>query len=313
MRIIDFHCDTILKLMDVNSSAELRKNNFSIDIEKLRAGHSLAQFFALFVDMKKTSDPLDTGLAMMDKFYTEIEKNSSDIAFAGSHEEILKNDASGKISALLTVEEGGVLKGKMHNLHALYRLGVRLITLTWNYPNEIGFPHKNEEYRTLGLTQFGKDVVAEMNRLGMIVDVSHLSDVGFDDVANLSDRPFVASHSNARAVCNHSRNLTDSMIRRLADAGGVMGINFEKSFLSSAPVSRVEDMVAHIRHIYHVGGIDVLAVGSDFDGICPELELENMGQIEKLINALSVHGFSSDEIEKIMYRNAFRVIKEVLI
>jgi membrane dipeptidase len=295
-----------------SSGPELRKNNFSVDVEKLRAGNSLAQFFALYFDLKKTSDPLDTALAMLDRFYAELEKNPSDLAFAGNFADIMSNDKNGKISALLTVEEGAVLKGKIHNLHALHKLGVRLITLTWNYPNEIGFPHKKEEYRTKGLTPFGKDVVAEMNRLGMIVDVSHLSDAGFDDVANLSEKPFVASHSNARAVCNHSRNLTDEMIRCLADAGGVMGLNFEKSFLGSAPVSRVEDMVAHARHIYKVGGIDVLAVGSDFDGICPELELRDMSEIGKLTDALAADGFSTGEIEKIMYKNALRVIREVL-
>jgi membrane dipeptidase len=305
MRIVDFHCDTISKLMDEASPAELRKNEFSVDLEKLEKGCSLAQFFALYIDLRKTSEPLDTCLKMADKFFTELEINKDVIAFAGSYADIVANDTAGKLSALLTVEEGAAIEGKLYNLRTLYRLGVRLITLTWNFPNEIGFPHCKEECRT-------EEVVAEMNRLGMIIDVSHLSDGGFDDVATLSRKPFVASHSNARAVCNHSRNLTDPMIKRLADKGGVIGINFEKSFLGSSPISRVEDMVSHIRHIQNVGGIDVLAVGSDFDGICPELEMKDMGEITKLTDALSAAGFSEAKIEKIMYKNALRVIKEVL-
>jgi membrane dipeptidase len=312
MRIVDFHCDTILRLMDENERFELKKNDFSVDIEKLKTGHSLAQFFALFIDLRCTSTPLDTCLKMSDKFFTEMEKNQGEIAFAASYADILKNDEAGKLSALLTVEEGGALEGNLYNLRTLYRLGVRLMTLLWNQPNELGYPNCKEECRELGLTGFGKEVVSEMNRLGMIIDVSHLSDGGFDDVADLSSKPFVASHSNARAVQDHCRNLTDEMIKRLADKGGVMGINFEKSFLGISDISRVEDMVAHIRHIKKVGGIDVIAVGSDFDGICPDLEIKHMGEIGKLTSALDFAGFSATEIEKIMHKNALRVIQDVL-
>ena len=312
MKVIDLHCDTILRLMEENNGDGLRKNRISIDLEKLRKGNALAQFFALYIDLMDKRDPLEMCLEMLDRFYQEIESNQEDIALARNYNELISNQQQGKISAFLTIEEGGALKGELHNLRSFYRLGVRLITLTWNFPNEIGFPNLNLEFSHRGLTPFGRELVDEMNRLGMLVDVSHLSDQGFEDVAQISSQPFVASHSNARTIRNHTRNLTDDMIKTLANRGGVMGINFAGMFLGNSDLSRVEDMVRHINHIKKVGGIDVISLGSDFDGISPPLEIENIGEIYKLIDALKKEGFTDDEIEKISYRNTLRVIKDVL-
>ena len=311
--IIDLHCDTILRMMEDPANIGLRQNNFSIDIEKLKKAGSIAQFFAMFVCLEQTDDPLQTCLDMIDKFYLEMDKNKSDISAAKSFADLSANINDNKISAFLTIEEGGVLKGKIENLRNVYRLGVRLITLTWNYANEIGFPNCKPEFCQKGLTEFGFRVVEEMNRLGMIIDVSHLSDGGFYDVARLSTKPFVASHSDARSVKGHTRNLTDDMIKVLSQKGGVTGINYEKAFLSDKPMSTVEDMAAHIKHIKNVGGIDVISLGSDFDGISPENELGNIGEIYKLIDELKKNKFTDDEIDKICSKNALRVIKDVLI
>ena len=309
MKLIDLHCDTVLRLMD---GGTLGKNDYGVDIRKLRAGDSLAQFFALFVDKKKTKNPMDMALRMLDKFYAELEDNRSSIALATTYQEMTANHQAGKLSAFLTIEEGGVLCGQMAHLHNFYRLGVRLITLTWNYPNEIGFPSAGGRYQKKGLTDFGKDVVAEMNRLGIMIDVSHLSDAGFNDVAHLSVKPFTASHSNARSIMGHRRNLSDGMIRVLADKGGVTGINFCNHFLSLDERSQVSDMVKHIRHIRQIGGIDVIAIGSDLDGIDPDLEVANHGEIGKLLQGLEAGGFSETEIEKIFYQNASRLIRDTL-
>lgn len=312
MNSIDLHCDTIMRLMAGQGTEGLYRNTLSVDIEKLRAGKAQAQFFAMFINVKKDGDPFERAQNMIDRFYREIEDNRQYIAVAKNYEDFQQQQKQGLLSAFLTIEEGGALKGDLDNLRSFYRRGVRLITLTWNYPNEIGYPNALPEYRATGLTAFGKSVVAEMNRLGMLIDVSHLSDQGFYDVASLTQNPFVASHSNARSVTAHPRNLTDDMIKIVAEKGGVTGINFEKSFLGNAPVSRVEDMIAHIRHIHKIGGIEVLAIGSDFDGISPELELAHAGQIGKLAAALEAAGFSEAEIEKICWRNALRVIKDTL-
>ncbi|MEN6567037.1 MAG: dipeptidase [Veillonellales bacterium] len=312
MGIIDLHCDTIMCLTELGPQAGLYENNLSIDIRKLKAANSLAQFFALYLDLGQVENPLEHGLKMADRFYQEMEANQTDIRPATDYGDLCSNMAQGKISAFLTIEEGGALKGELANLRNFYRLGVRLITLTWNYPNEIGFPNCQEQYRSKGLTAFGRAVVGEMNRLGMLIDVSHLSDQGFYDVARLSQKPFVASHSNSRAITNHPRNLTDDMIRLLAQKGGVMGINFAKDFLGGTDISRVEDMIRHIRHIRNVGGIAVLALGSDFDGISRDLEIHHIGEIDKLIRGLSQNGFSEGEIEKICYQNARRLIHDCL-
>lgn len=312
MTFVDLHCDTIMGLMDAGPEAALKSNNLNVDIAKLKAGGSLAQFFALFVDMRACENPLEYGLKMLDRFYSELDKNSSDLALALNYQDVQRNRADNKISAFLTIEEGGVLKGEVSNLRNFYRLGVRLITLTWNYPNELGFPNIKEEYRSCGLTSIGCDIIGEMNRLGIIIDVSHLSDQGFYDVARLSTKPFVASHSNARAVTNHSRNLTDDMIRVLAEKGGVVGINFARDFLGSKDISRVEDMVKHIKHIIAIGGIETAAVGSDFDGIDPELEIVDFSEMTKLANALEQNHFNSSQIDKICYSNALRVVKDCL-
>ncbi len=311
MQIIDLHCDTILHLSD-NSQLKLKNNNLSVDIRNLKEGKSLAQFFALFIDLAEHPDALQRCLRMIDVFYREIEENSTEIALVRNFEELMLQQQAGKIGAFLTIEEGGALAGRLENLRNFYRLGVRLITLTWNYANEIGYPNCQEQFQAQGLTKFGQQVVQEMNALGMIIDVSHLSDQGFHDVLALSNKPFVASHSNARAICNHGRNLTDDMIRRLADKGGVMGINFCGEFLGGTAVSRIDDMMIHIKHIYNVGGIEVLALGTDFDGIDNTLEIATIGEIGKLVQALRNHGFTEGEIEKIAYKNTLRVIQDCL-
>ncbi len=312
MQIIDLHCDTISCLMTAGDSAGLRRNNLSIDVEKLVAGQARAEFFALYVDQEDHSDPLAYCLLMLDRFYQELAQNADTLQYAGSYEDLARAAKQQKIAAFLAVEEGGVLQGNPANLRILYRLGVRLLTLTWNYPNEIGFPNKTEAYRQAGLTDFGREVVREMNRLGMIIDVSHLSDGGFYDVARLSTKPFVASHSNARSITDHPRNLTDDMIRVIADTGGIIGLNFAAPFLGTAPVSQISDMVRHLNHLRKTGGADVLAMGTDFDGIERKLEIDNMGEIGKLTDALRKARWTPSEIEKLFYRNALRLIKDVL-
>ena len=312
MRPIDMHCDTILKLMKDKENLGLYENNLSIDIKKLRKGNSLAQFFAMWVDLKKATNPLEICLEMIDKFYVEIEKNSDTISLATNYEDIIRNDNEGKISAVLTIEEGGTIRGELDNFRNFYRLGVRGITLTWNATNEIGYPNIEKGNRDKGLTNFGQEVVYEMNKLGMLIDVSHLSDKGFYDVAKLSSKPFIASHSNSRAMKEHFRNLSDDMIKVLSESGGVMGICFERDFLGESEYAKIEDMIRHIKHIRNIGGIDVIALGSDYDGSHPNCEISNIGEIDKLISALKDNKFHDDEIDKVLYKNALRVIKDVL-
>lgn len=211
-----------------------------------------------------------------------------------------------------------MLKGNPYVVRSLYQLGVRMLTLTWNFENEIGYPNtivKAKDYdpsRHYGLKPEGIEIVREMNRVGMIVDVSHLGDDGFWDVVKYCDGPLVASHSNARAVCNHTRNMTDDMIRALADKGGVMGLNFCGDFLNPNGKSRVEDMVRHAKHIINVGGSDILGLGTDYDGIDGDLELDHCDKMPLLAQEMERQGFSTQQIEKIFHGNVLRLYREVL-
>ena len=169
-----------------------------------------------------------------------------------------------------------------------------------------------------GLTEKGFEFLEEMERLGIIADVSHLGDKGILDVISHAKRPFVASHSGARAVCRHCRNLTDEMIRGIGEKGGVMGVNYFTEFLRDKekfgdPMkTSLDDMVAHIRRIIRVGGIDSVGLGSDFDGAAVSMEITNAGDMQLLAARLEKEDFSTEEIEKIFYKNVFRVYREIL-
>ena len=323
MKVIDLHCDTIMALFN-DRSKNLLSNDLHLDLMKMKQGDYLLQCFAMFVPLNKVDDPFDTCLRMIDLYYEELKKNEDLIRPVYSYKDIEENIKDGVMSALLTVEEGGVVKGKLEYLRTLYRLGVRLITLNWNYVNGIGHPNIliNEEgsydFKTCntkdGLTDFGIEMVRMMNELGMIIDVSHLSDKGFYDVAKYSKGPFIASHSNARSVCNHCRNLSDDMIKIISSRGGLIGINYCAAFLkeNEEENSRIEDIIKHIKHIVKIGGIECVALGSDFDGIGGNLEIKDASYIQNLRNRLLEIGFSYNDIEKIFYQNALRLFKEVL-
>jgi membrane dipeptidase len=330
MKVVDMHCDTIYEILKEQRkgiNSELRRNHFNIDVEKMKQGDYLLQNFAMYVPLQQDKHPLEECLNLIDCFYSELEKNKDLLSLALCYDDIVKNLEEEKISALLTIEEGGAACSSLVFLRTLYRLGVRMITLTWNYPNGIGYPNvdfsngnrpdvhiPNKED---GLTPFGIEFVQEMERLSMIIDVSHLSDAGFYDVLKYTKKPFVASHSNARSVTNHVRNMTDDMILRLAERGGVLGINFAGEFLEESEPgkikrSKISNMVKHINYIVNLAGIDCVGLGSDFDGIYQDLELDHAGKMHDLAKALKEGGFTQEDIEKIFYRNVLRVYKEIL-
>lgn len=311
MKIFDLHCDTLTKLTEVEGS-ELKRNNFSIDLNKMKKSNYIAQFFALFVDRDEHPDTQSWALELTNTFEREIRINRDTIKQAFSYSDVIENQKKGIISGFLSIEEGAALSGSLESLKDFYDIGVRLITLTWNYPNEIGYPNYMWEYSDRGLTSFGTELIDAMNDMGVIIDVSHLSDRGFYDVANRSKSPFIASHSNARTITKHPRNLTDDMIRIIANKGGVAGLNFFSGFLGASTVASVEDMVRHVRHIHNVGGIEVLALGSDFDGISTPVEFEDCSRMDVLYGSLLKSGFNENEVDKIFYLNALRVMRDTL-
>lgn len=328
MKIIDMHCDTIMALM--RSDKNLRESTNMVDLNKMIKGNYLLQCFAMFVpyvsrNNEENYSPFEMCNKMIDKYYMELEKNKDLIMPAFTSKDIEENIKNNKMTALLTIEEGGVCLGNIEFLRNFYRLGVRMMTLTWNFKNEIATP--NIDYFSItreqiaregvkpnttdGLSEFGIEVVKEMNRLGMVIDCSHLGDKGFYDVIKYSTKPIVCSHSNSRTVCNHPRNLTDDMLFKLKENGGVLGINYCHDFIKEDPsTATLQDFVKHIVYIKNLIGIDHIGLGSDFDGISnKDIELKDASMMSELIEELRKEGFSEEDIDKISYKNVLRVFK----
>lgn len=384
MKIIDMHCDTISELTDAGlggcgePSDGLMKNRGQLDLERMRQSGYLLQNFALFVDIGKcapwtdreqillsrrkrnredvrevgVSTPWERLCALYEVYRSELENNKDVIAPVFCYEDILRNEMNGKMSALLTVEEGAVCGGSIERLRELYGMGVRMLTLTWNYQNELGTPATRrspgrcrsddlteepdpEEIQktgncgsgggdavtgpadvAYGLTETGCNFVTEMERLGMIPDVSHLSDAGFDAVWECTEKPFVASHSNARAVCSALRNLSDDRIRKLAERGGCMGLNYYDKFLVDGGSEDTEvlweALIRQARHITNVGGIEVLGLGSDFDGIPINPAVPGAEAMPVLWERLKTAGFTESQLDGMFWKNVMRVYRETL-
>ncbi|WP_035301797.1 dipeptidase [Clostridium sp. DL-VIII] len=310
MMYIDLHCDTAGRIFYENLN--LRNELCKVNIENLKVGRNLGQVFAFFIDKKLNDDPYDEFINLYDRFMKEIEKNSKEIEIVRNNKELFSAQRDGKIGAFLSIEGGEVVKGNTEILEKVYKMGIRILTITWNYKNELGYPNVEFLNKNEHLTETGLEVIDKCESLGIIPDSSHLSDAGFYDLIRVCKKPFIASHSNARAITNHPRNLSDDMIKLLAEKGGVMGLNFCADFLGNKSVSSIEDMVFHINHIRNIGGIDVLAIGSDFDGIKNEVEIKNASEFDKLHAALKENDFKEAEIEKIFYKNSLRVFEETL-
>ena len=326
MKVIDMHCDTVsrlLSLADDNKESNLRENDFHIDLKKMKTGDYLLQNFAVFT-MYPSGKTLKDALRQIDKYYLELDKNKDLIRPVYNYKDIIANNENGYMSALLTLEEGQVVENDLGLLRDFYRLGVRMICLTWNFFNGIGYPnftYDKDNYVTDllhqtndkdGLTEFGIAYLRECERLGIIVDVSHLGDKGFWDVCKYSSKPFVASHSNARKVCGVARNLSDEMILALHEKGGVMGMNYCDDFIADDGNGTIERIVDHIDHIKSLGCLDVIGLGSDFDGIPERKEMASCDKLPLLEEALRKRGYDDEEIAKIFYKNVLRVYKDIL-
>lgn len=317
--MIDLHCDTVSKLASVFHRGNLMHNPYSVDIERLEKAGALLQCFSTFFDVgrygiaKRDEKAYVTANHMIDVFEKNLKLCEDRVVFIKEYKDIQQCMDTGKTGALLTLEDGTPIGNSLEKLQHFYNRGIRLITLTWNYENKIGYPNsEDQEVMSSGLKNFGFQAVEEMNRLGIIVDVSHLSDGGFWDVARHSKKPFIASHSNARSITVHSRNLTDTMIKAIAQKGGVIGLNLCPDFLGTDGKSSISHMLRHIKHIYQVGGEDVLALGTDFDGIEGKLQIRSSDELYKLRDALLQHKMPERVVDKIWQGNALRVMKDIL-
>lgn len=320
MIVADAHCDTVLKLMELGES--LNRNNCHLDISRMDSRNQYIQFFAAFVDQRKCNGhAARSAMQIIDRLYGEVQALEDSVKLCISYADILNAHTHGKLAAMLSIEGGEALEGDLSVLRLFYRLGVRSICLTWNFHNEIanGAADSSDD---IGLTCFGQQVVKEMNTLGMIIDVSHISEKGFWDVLEETSKPVMASHSNAHKLCSHQRNLTDDQILAIKRNGGIIGINFYRAFLTDSGEAAVDDIVNHIEYIAGLAGVEHIGLGSDFDGDVgtPDYSksrflpdgLSGIQDTYKIFEKLQKLNYSQNQIDSVAGMNILRLIKKTV-
>ena len=313
----DAHCDTGTKAL--RSGEGLRSNRIHLDLTRLGAYAHAAQVFAVF-SRPRTHDwragyendsPAGAlaahGTDCLSALVRELERNADLVMICRSADDARQAAAQGKVAAFLAVEGAELLGSSVEGLRSAYEKGVRLVNLTWNYRNPLCGTNQTGG----GLTEAGRVFVREAQALGVAVDMSHLSDEGFWDCLELAEKPILAGHSNARALCPHPRNLTDGMFSALAKAGGVAGLNLCPAFLGEDP--DVETCFAHVEHFLALGGEKAVCLGTDFDGIdhTPRgiAGVQDMGAIYE---CLLRHNLPEDLVRDIFYNNLFSYLERAL-
>lgn len=303
--LFDAHCDTVL--LCGRDGRSLRENPGHLDLRRLGRYAKAAQVFALFVDGGDYPREV-TWLqcrSLHEVFLSELEKNSDLVTFCPGGRGIRQANEAGKIAALLSIEGGELLRCEPEKLETAAQWGVRSINVTWNHRNDLAGSHTDHPEQ--GLTDLGRAWIQESQRLGILADVSHLSDAAFWDIMEMTGQPVIATHSNSRAVCGHTRNLTDDMFQAICQTGGVAGLNFYTGFVGGR--HSMEDVIRHVDHFMELGGAKHLALGADLDG-CDELAggMKGAEDMPMLWNALKTHGYDDATLEDIFYNNLLRVM-----
>ena len=319
MIICDAHCDTAMRITNDGFDISARSNTGHVDIPRLIEGEVGVQVFACWIG--KPGEPLDhySGLAkqMINGLYAQFGKNFNAIHPVLNAKDIQNANKNDKISAVIGIEGGQAIEDSLYMLNVFYGLGVRIMTIVWGSTNWADASWDPVQHN--GLTSFGKSVIKEMNRLGMIVDVSHSSDKTTWDVLETSSEPIIASHSCAQALCGHVRNVNDELIKAISQANGVICVNFCPAFLDedyrtgkkTDPPS-IDKVIEHIEHIAGVGGIDCVGIGSDYDGMGPApIGLEDVSKLPNIAKKLIERGYKNDDVAKIIGGNFLRVFSRI--
>ncbi len=310
MTVFDAHCDTVQRICDFGGN--IVDNLYHIDLNRLDLYDGYIQIFAAFIDKENDNlPPFKRCNQLIDRYFYEIDKAQDRVCHCLNSEDISMALNKCRLAALLSIEGGEALEGKIENLNYFYERGVRAMTLTWNYSNEIsgGIGEK----QGAGLTDFGRSVVSKMNELGMLIDVSHISEKGFWDVIDATECPIAATHSNAKKLCSHPRNLSDEQICAIIKNGGCIGVNLYSEFIGGDRCS-IKDVLAHIEHILALGGENNIGFGCDFDGMSSLPEgVEGVQDIYKLFDEMQKCGYTDLLIKKIASGNFLSLCKKILI
>lgn len=310
MKLIDFHCDTPAALF--GAKAALSHNCLHVDLEKTVSFSTYVQAAAYFTPQKVSdADGMDWVRACHAYLQSAV-KASPAAMFVFDAADLQTAVSSGKRGFLPAVEDLRILNGNLDNLPLLRNMGVRIVTPVWRGQSGIGGAWNT----AAGLTPFGKKAVENALALGLIPDVSHASIQTFDDVAALchaAGKPFLATHSCAFSLCPHGRNLSDEQIKRIAECGGLIGVNFFPLFLTGTEKADLDDVVRHVLRFQSLCGTDVLAVGSDFDGIaCLPNGLLSVADVPRLLDRFSAFGCSDDMLDRLFFENGYRFLTENL-
>lgn len=308
MDLFDGHCDTILKCY--LEGGGLRRQTGHLDLERRRGKGRWAQFFATFGSPEDMPDRSlwEVFLEEYALFRSEIDANADLVTFCRTGAEAEAAFAAGKTAAFLSAEGAELLDCDLEKLRMAHRMGVRIVNITWNHPNALSGTNAEEPDR--GLSEQGRAFVKTMGELGMLVDVSHLSDPGFWDVMEITHRPVVATHSNSRALFPHPRNLTDEQFTAIINTNGVAGLNMYAGFLGDDP--DFDTVVSHLEHFLALGGENNVSMGGDWDGITSMPRgMNGIQDMEKLYEHLLRRNYSETLLEKVFYSNLMRVVNEV--
>lgn len=309
MRVIDGHCDVLSKMYEHKQIYFNTENNLDVTLPRLKKVGMLMQAFAIYLSEDIDNRNFDHILEFVNLFHSKILR-SKDILFIRTSADLQSASELNKIGALLTLEGVDALRGNFNHLKILYYLGVRCLGITWNYANWAA--DGVLEPRQGGLTIQGRKLIQECNHLGMILDISHLSEKAFWELNALTSQPYIASHSNAYEKCRHPRNLKDEQIKAIIKKDGIMGLTFVPFFINDKGTANINDLLKHIDHVCALGGKQHIGFGSDFDGINKWVKgLEHTGKISDLHKILSKY-YNSQDVEGFMWKNWFNFFKKHL-
>ncbi|MCI0512525.1 membrane dipeptidase [candidate division KSB1 bacterium] len=311
--VIDLHNDVLEKVVGDGYQLGSRHNYNHSDLPRFIEGGVDAQMFVVWVDpYSYPKNAYQQALKFCAAFQNQLALNAKVFAQAQEPDDILQINAQQKFAGVLVVEGGHAIENDLEKLRELYRQGMRYLTITWNNSTEWAISAEDSRSTKQGLSDFGRDVIRTLDSLGVIIDVSHTGIKTIEDILAVTKNPIIASHSGVRALRNHFRNLYDQQIVAIANSGGVIGVVFYPSFLSSGRPTDINTVIAHIDYIVRLVGIDYVALGSDFDGIeTTPKGLEDVSRLPRLTMALLKHGYSNQDVKKILGENFMRVFRQV--